>query len=1372
MPLPNYDEYGIPIGPEGDEQRKAALAAMGQTTNAAGSMILGSVAPDPKLPGLAGYIPFAGAAEGLMGTAGYLGSQVARLANSDPNSLAAKWGIHIPDPPQILSDAGQRFEQNRADIKAGIDKYSGGVLPQPDMSTTAGNVADIYGSALGAGVGFAPGGIVNALPRGLKTVGSVLLPSLEHAGKSVPVATGIGLTQGMADLAVNPVQAAPTQPQQQQAPDPTTVATTTTPPSADTIVQQAVTPAAQPAPDPHSILFGTQPTTPDVHDSLFGTTPAGPTFTQQGSTPTPLWQAGLGIILTLGALAAGKATHSMGAAITDAGRDARFSNPDYAAKVNDYNNDVMSRGAGSGTLVPPGGAPTNAPTPKASPLNSTVTYLADKVGNDVAGAQSYVNLTSADPHLADRLTSQMGNVYDTQLQQNKIRNFLATGYDKTTNTTIPSMQGVLDKYARLSPDQQIALTEGLKAQDEINTRDRNTQLWQQANGPGATPSLEDVAHNLFGHGTDELRQKAAAMQADPQLADIATDYKGITDGLIKVGVHPSYGFFTPSEASDLLKFRPNYVPEMDVNGKPMHAFGPRDTSAYTGQAQIVTNPVFDLAQHVEQLYPQFERNRLNQNLMNHQTDVQRVYPQGAQSLVDIQAPTGAHASYYPQSGMPGVGAGQVRDSIVSVRTASGTKYLRIDDPVLYDIMTNHSLGNAHVQLGALNTARRIFQQTTTGTAGAVLTTRLVPGRTAAAVAMLAPFNAPDRLYAGMADRAVQRTAGVTSGLARGADVIGNLAGVPMSYAMGLADRRIKNFADIFHPEASNPANKMLRAIAGDPVVDAIHQHAENVWQNSDTKQIKDLNISGAGTVGTLDAPGVLTGKKGGPLGMSGAGVRLQSANLSPHAFFDGQWMGAKPYVINLRNAMAEAFTNISDAGHDYVARLNLDNPNIDPESLTYNVRNLYGNPGRKGSSYLAQKGAGYIPWLNVGMQELGSTAKAVTNNVPRTALTMATGMGTLALLQILTHMRSAAHMDFLQNQLSLQQREANVTLALDPDPTKPTMIPLPRSLRMANAFMLDVMSKAVNTIAARHDPDVFNGVWEGIKDFLSGHITTSTAMAIRHAGVDMGDMFNLPPILGHIDYNSIISNGLSNIAGAIHGPTSGRVDRQVPGETPEPLDSKNGEIFRNILANVIGAGAASLYDSGANILRYHAQGNSYWDSMGMGIHDWLQHGHETNPMLFEGPIRLSMQPPIAETVQPTLLALKQLPQIPDVGTAGYTTGGPARLPMPGGGGPPPVSNDMLVRQMLMSAHAYSGRIDQAMAPILALKQQMSGVEKQGMDPVERRNWLNQQTRAMADRYKLVDSLADDMYVTLSKLAGKPITSLGQINWQQDSSQFK
>ena len=76
-----------------------------------------------------------------------------------------------------------------------------------------------------------------------------------------------------------------------------------------------------------------------------------------------------------------------------------------------------------------------------------------------------------------------------------------------------------------------------------------------------------------------------------------------------------------------------------------------------------------------------------------------------------------------------------------------------------------------------------------------------------------------------------------------------------------------------------------------------------------------------------------------------------------------------------------------------------------------------------------------------------------------------------------------------------------------------------------------------------------------------------------------------------------------------------------------------------------------------------------------------------------------------------------------------------------------------------------------MIDINNLKAQIGAVQKEGRDPQERSQWMNQQTRVMADRYKMVQALSADMNVTLSKMAGKPV-KVQDIDWSKDSSQFR
>jgi hypothetical protein len=282
-------------------------------------------------------------------------------------------------------------------------------------------------------------------------------------------------------------------------------------------------------------------------------------------------------------------------------------------------------------------------------------------------------------------------------------------------------------------------------------------------------------------------------------------------------------------------------------------------------------------------------------------------------------------------------------------------------------------------------------------------------------------------------------------------------------------------------------------------------------------------------------------------------------------------------------------------------------------------------------------------------------------------------------------------------------------------------------------------------------------------------------MAIRHGVVDMVDFINAPPIIGHLDWNRAYQLGIDNIPSAFHPSwTNSAKSQALPQQGLDTdLDSKNGQIFRNILSNVFGAAAATMYDGVASAARHYGQHNEFWDSMGMAIHDWIGATKQQNlsgNMLMEVPIRLSTMPPIAEALQPTLFALKNLPSKPNEAKLGYTAGNAYRLPVPVSG-EAPISNDPVVRQMLELSHTYSTLISRAMQPIENIKTQMGAVQKLGMNAVDRSTWLNKQTRVMADRYKYVDSLATDLEARLSGMIGKPI-KVQDIDFKRDRSQFQ
>jgi hypothetical protein len=1355
--------------------------------NAALSMPLALAFPDRNLPGpILNNIPAMGVAEAYGGMLNFLGTHGANILNKT-------FGLNIPNPPEFLKNAGEHFEETRADIKEGIANYSGGVLPEPNMNTLEGTFADVLGTSLASGVGVGPPALARAVtrlaPYGTKTIAGALVAPLSTQPEMLPRLAAINLGVGGAQEAISnivdpqpeavtemqPVPAGtelpvpPIPPAVIPPPSPAKEEAALTLPSISNPFISSAEAATPKQPAPASISDTFQAPAPTSTNSISDTfqEPVTATFTQQGVTGTPVWQSLAEVAAGVLGIIGGRKLYRKGAEYTQAARDARIADPDFAARVNDYNAEVIARGPGT-PAIPPGGEPVTGLVPQGNVVRRGAVYTADKLVNEAARDQNYIKLTSDNPNTAERLAAAVGNMYDTQLSDTKVRQFMRTGFDRDTGIQIPSPAKWVADHATLPVARQSVIDQGLQALNEQDNRVRNRRAFAAAN-PGRTPTNADTRHDLIGKTDADLNGMVAAMRSDPQLREMEERYKAIHNGIIDIGGHSAYGFFDAGEVGNLKSQRPNYVAEHDLHGRLMHPLGPRDTSALTGQAQMSISPAHAMGNHIERLYPLFTEARIKAQLMDHMLDWQRS-PGAPKFITPVNAPTGHHASYYA-SPFNEIG-GQPRDPIITIRK-NGAKQYRIDDPDGYHIFNSKGDSAARVRLDVIGKLRQAYTKGTTGIAS-LATGRATPIRNMFYTPMAGAVNMTREGYAGYTDRFVKQRLGIDSSLARAADMWINPPATMAHYAVDVANRQFtRRMAELTHPSSPSIWNQYMRSMLDPATANSIHNAMMTRWQNSNAAWRQSQYLEGHGSPVKVDAPGIVAGK--GRLNFNrnaDIGYRSEMARLVPQSYFAKNWLGFKPKAIQLHNMIGEAYGNMNDAGVNFFADINRRNPNLGPERLTYEMRNIAGNPGRKGSGKLMGGLNTALPWLNISAQGIGRAWRAKGERPIGTPVTLAMGLGSMAAAVLLTAMRSPEHMDWLQNQLSLQQREANVPLSLNDDPTKPTMLPLEQDLRLSFAYMLDLMSKTINIAAAKHDPDVFKAIWEGLTNFLGGHITNSNADAMTHATIDQYGVVNLPPYLGSIDYNGIVHG--KGIIDAYRPPAGGGYGKGVPGEGADaPLDSKNGKIFEDMLSTVIGSVAHALVDMPNNTYRYHTQGHGWLDSAGMAGRDWLHNTRQANlpfnNVVMETQMRLSLNPPIAAALRPTLDDLIKLPTKSQPSREGFTSG---KMPLP----VPEtvnkaVSNDPYMQHMLIVANGWKNRIDKAMEPIKQIKTQMHGVEKQGMDPARRTAWLNDQTRVMTDKYKLVDAYVQDMYWNLSKLAGKDINKLSDIRWNEGREQF-
>ena len=1335
------------------------------------------------------YVPLTGLVQAGAGAIGSVIDAASTLSSEIDKKIG--WGKPMPSgSPEILTQAGEAFEDTRGHIKEGIAKRT--PLQAPDMNDPIDVGLDTFFSTLGGvAVPTAPTRVAkaftNLLPYGLKTIGGMFTPSVGNIAKNAPIGavmggvnTGIVAAEGGLDspppeTATQPAPATATQPTLQVAAQP---APEVVPPQDAT--EQGVQVAANTNKDTATDVglnayLATQkqqqPTAPaadGVEDvglnaalGVGDQSPAAPELDATGRSDMTRGRALATIGTVLVGLGAARFLHGHTRAITDAERTARFSDPDYAAKAADYNNSVIARGGSrvsAGLTAPPPpplpeykakipGTDTRLPVSARQGMN----YANDQIVNEHAQAQDIIRMT-AKPSEAEALAHQYGNTYNQMRFRTKLGQFLETGRDADTGISTVAHNKVYRDIAGLNPDQQRILAEGLSAANEENNRTSNRRAWAQAN-PGVAPKPEDIRHDFKNQSDADLATARRRMMNDPVVADVATRFKQIPHGMVKIG--EKYGFFTQAEARRLLTEHPDYVPEVK-NGEIIHPFGRRDKTVSTGVEQMNAKPWDAMAQHVEELYRQFETNRMNQMLRESMLETQRTNPGAAKLVYDVDAPK-APPTFYS--------GGSFRDPVVAIRTPNGTKFTRTDHPDVFNMLTGGSLMKQRISAGVLGTLKNWQQYWITGP-GSLINGYVAPLANAGYTAATMPINMPKNMYGGVIDRAVQRTTGHTSGVARGLDMVTTaLPGTAYSYGRGVVDRRAMNLSNLIAPGNNNTINQTLRAYLGNAQMDALSQRLRNYYHDTLTYKMKaELGLGGQGLPVKADSVSLNTA--------ADRQASLVAARAVPELFVaNGMFGRAKPLAIKLNNVITEAMSNLSDAGHDYAARLNWNNPNISHKTLTYETRNLTGDPGVRGSNRYLNALTDIVPFGNISIQGTARLGRTALEQPLLTATTVATGLGTIVLAELLTHMRSPEHMDYYNDQLSTSQQARGIVLATSEDPNSPTIINLPQELRTLHAVAKDFISGILNSAAIHHDEDWYHNVFDTITDFLGSHVTNTSISAMKHGVADVIDTLNPPSVLGHVDWFSVMDG--KSLADSSHAP-SARVRGVLPNQVPDGLfDDKQGQMMRNILTAGFG-GLAGVLDSLNAGSRYAKQTGSWLDGLGMAGHDWLQQAKDRNPQLnfiYEHQLRTAQQAPIAEVTQQRLDELKK---VVGARTAehneGLTTGGRYGQPVPTTVDKQ-IPTDETLKQMYQIAGAYKTRMAGRETEIAQIKKQIAAYNAQGMDNDEKRKWINDRTRDVADKYRMISSMLNDLDYALSLTAGVPV-HIGQgIDWHGTMDQF-
>lgn len=1349
-----------------------ARKVIGTAVPGVASAVVANAGPDPSLPGPLGYIPFTGAAEGLAGTAGLLYNLVRAGTQKADKALEPyignKYALNLPPAPEWMGAAGQHLANTQDDIYKQIQSVVPHYTPTPEEAPDYEGIK-AFSQVVGGAVPVMPGSAIGTLPK----IARFFVPTTKGATTNLAIA-GASAPALQYFLTPDGAQAAPTQgaPDQQPPPQPAL------PPD----LQQQIGNIGSPFPQASQTATSSAPGVPDLSGidtsgiQLGGAAGPAPTFDEEGESNLPWWKI-LGATATiLGGIKVAHYMHGMGLEVTQQMRDARVNDPAYAQKAQDYTNEQVRVQAGQQMSNAEGGR-TQPPLPSAGPVHSAAVAAQESTLDASAGARNFINLSSANPDVATKIANQFGIGVDIGRWQGASREFLITGKDEATGIKIPPPKELFDDIGELSPQDQKILNEGLHAANEMDNRNYN--YGKGIVGPQAAhdfPNIPDVGVPGGPMGLVDYTQR---MLSDPRLADIAHRFWDIGKGLVDIG--EARGFFTPAEAKRMRAVRPNYLPEVGLDARITHALGPRNVNGVAGIDQVNTTAWSAMAQHIEELTRQMDINqRIVNPLVQHILDYQNNTPGAAELIREVPNPNAGNApTLYPTYAANGA---SYREPIVSVRTGTSTKFYRVMSNEVYNWLKSQNANKTLVDMGIFDKARRATQLGTTG-ALATLTGRMFPLTHLARVSSTMQSNRPRGYVGSLSDALMQRLTGGRLGQRLVYDPT-NIAGIGYSFARGQYDKFIRDLAQSIHPNSGTVDSKILSALTSPQQAQAMSEHLMNKYLASTTHEMAAMGASGTGMPLKFRPAAIALGGEG------VKDVRLQAASLSPKLFFSGGKTGAiKPFFLNLARAFEEPYADLMDAGNQYFYRLNKTfNPDIDPASLTYETRALVGNPSTKGASALVRGYTQLEEYSNIAAQALARRGRSLNETPITSAASIVGQLGTIAALSLFTAMRNPQVAQYMENMITTQGRAANAIFFGNDDPQYHTEISLAQEVRWLYAPIIDLMSKALNTAAAIHDPMSYDGLMQFFKDLFSQHIENSTLESSLHGLGDAASFINIPSFMNilpnmagksfRIDAEKIINDALNHQLGMNTFFMDMGKDNPLPNHPAGDnlFEGQDGKIIPAIVSSVLGT-VGGLIDDGMGLLRNAHHMDGFMSALGQTGKDWLQKAMDLNPelnsLLWENPVRESMRSPIVELTERRLNNMKLAGGPRNADMMEDTTGGKFPLPVE------PLSpddsakiTDPNMRDIHNTVQAeYAWINSHFIAEINQVKKQMQDYSQQPMDNKERREWMNNQTRWVSDKYRYINSQIDELNTQLSNKYGRRIDIGSYTDWKGTVDQW-
>jgi hypothetical protein len=1009
------------------------------------------------------------------------------------------------------------------------------------------------------------------------------------------------------------------------------------------------------------------------------------------------------------------------------------------------------------------GIPVNAP-PLPGSAGSFATNVRQSLTDRQATMTEFMRSIADTPIVADQQRAFIGDINGAQPL---IQRFQA-GYAKgeLLGQKIPNLMENDRAIAALTPTQRDILDAGMKAGNELDDRYNN---WMQS---GRTST--DIEQRVrFPEKDDvQLRAERDAMTSDPELKAISDNLQ--LQSFAKVDMLVKNGMLPVSEGQAFKNAHKFYVPDANLDNIVADPLLARNITPYSG-GTTPTAKVWDLiAAHDYKLVEATEANRVRATMVNNIRQFQA-------KDIDPARPGLKPPTYLQDSKnlANGEWVAKKDGSSIAFRNNGVLEHVVPTNRRILDAMKGPAV-QINTTVNALNKARQFQQSFITG-AGAIASGHLFPlinsMRSVGEITTLRPAG----MYGSHFDKWLQR--GTGGRLALRGDPISGYPGMLYRILTGTAAESSRAISHVLDGSNTTGIGSRLRAVFGNTVMDAMHDRAKAVYDQSTRAAMRDEGLLNSAGFSSSDV------SSNAQFMSKGGKAFIPQADMVPELYRMNEMAGAAPTYVRLRSLFDEMRSIIGEAAHANFFELNRDNPNITKHQLNYETRHITGDPGTRGAGAFARTYGAAVPFGNVAMQEVGRVMRAMHEEPIGTTLGFLTHYGTLAAASVFTAMLAGPQaIQHLFDNTTDPQRSNAIRLYTPGQPENPIELPVQIMMRAPVNLLLQLLYDGFNMSKHGDDPNIAMQAQHTLADFFSHHIWQSTVNGMI-AGLSSG----IPPVMpvgaspaltaltgksvqpdlyeGYMHADKPLTQMFSyDITGA-----NQRLPGQV-GKVDPVTGTGNGIVFQHVLSDLMGVGGIAFYNLFKEITNATSHGDGLGHALSNVFEDYKMRMRDDVPggnTLWNGEQKLPRATPLQQRTEQALDAMRPTTSWKgDIQNQGLTRkfGQPLIAPID-----PNVPADPTMRQMYATVGKYMTMLDtKPGSPLKQLsdaRKQIDALGRTDLSPQMQRSMKNEYEREIQDRYANTLAIIHQMESKLSDIVGGASVDVRHIDWKKGVDQF-